>query len=101
MSESVVTSDISEPLAGAQLDSYFAVRNGGFGWRELSGRGLVEVSGSEAIQFLNGLITNDVKTLEPSRWMSAAFPNPQGRLIATVRVLRRGDAFLFDTEPAT
>jgi folate-binding protein YgfZ len=89
------------PLAGAALDQYNAVRNGGFGWHELSGRGLVEVTGSEAVQFLNGLITNDVKTLEPGHWMSAAFPNVQGRLIASVRVLRRGDAFLFDTEPAT
>jgi folate-binding protein YgfZ len=33
--------------------------------------------------------------------MSAAFPNPQGRLIASARVLRRGDSFLFDTEAAT
>jgi folate-binding protein YgfZ len=33
--------------------------------------------------------------------MHAAFPNPQGRLVASARVFRRGDAFLFDTEAAT
>jgi folate-binding Fe-S cluster repair protein YgfZ len=33
--------------------------------------------------------------------MSAAFPNAQGRLLATVRVLRRDDKFLFETEEAT
>src|SRR5436309_993912 len=38
------------------------------------------------------------KTTRPRR---AAFPNPQGRLVAAARVFRRGDAFLFDTEPAT
>jgi folate-binding protein YgfZ len=65
-------------------------------------RGRVEVSGTEAVQFLNGLITNDVKTLEEGAWMLAAFPNVQGRLIASTRVLRlAGDRFLFDTEPAT
>jgi len=47
------------------------------------------------------LITNDVVKLEDGAQMSAAFPNAQGRLIAVVRVLRRGDKFLFETEEAT
>jgi len=59
------------------------------------------VSGGEAVQFLNGMLTNDVAKLEDGAWMHAAFPNPQGRLLAGVRVLRRGDSFLFDTEAAT
>jgi folate-binding protein YgfZ len=33
--------------------------------------------------------------------MSAAFPNAQGRLLATVRVLRQDDRFLFETEAET
>jgi folate-binding protein YgfZ len=104
MSESAT---IAEPitsapkLTGAELDQYHAVRNGGAGWRELTGRGLIEVSGTEAVPFLNGMITNDVKTLEDGQWMSAAFPNVQGRLIAYVRVLNRGGAYLFETEAAT
>jgi folate-binding protein YgfZ len=80
---------------------YEAVRGGGAGLFDLSSRGRVEVSGGEAVQFLNGMLTNDVAKLEDGAWMHAAFPNPQGRLLASVRVLRRGDAFLFDTEAAT
>jgi folate-binding protein YgfZ len=80
---------------------YEAVREGGAGLFDLSSRGRVEVSGGEAVQFLNGMLTNDVARLEEDAWMSAAFPNPQGRLVAAVRVFRRGDAFLFDTEAAT
>jgi folate-binding protein YgfZ len=81
---------------------YEAVRGGaGAGLFDLSSRGRVEVSGGEAVQFLNGMLTNDVVRLEEGAWMSAAFPNPQGRLIASTRVLRRGDSFLFDTEAAT
>src|ERR1700749_2673959 len=81
---------------------YEAVRVGaGAGLFDLSSRGRVEVSGGEAVQFLNGMLTNDVARLEEGAWMHAAFPNPQGRLIAAARVLRRGDAFLFDTEAAT
>ena len=51
--------------------------------------------------FLNGLITNDLKTLAVNSWMPAVFPNVQGRLLAAVRVLHRDDAFLIDTESAT
>jgi folate-binding protein YgfZ len=95
-----------EPLSygdifGDVLAEYAAVRDGGAGLFDLSSRGRIEVSGAEAVQFLNGLITNDVKTLEDNSWMPAAFPNVQGRLLASVRVIRRGDSFLFDTEAAT
>ncbi len=48
--------------------------------------------------FLNGLITNDMKTLAENRWMPAAFPTVQGRLIGAVRVVRLKDAFVFDTD---
>lgn len=95
---------------GDRLFEYAAVREGGAGLIDLSSRGRFQVSGSEAVQFLNGLITNDMKTLEENRWMPAAFPNVQGRLIASVRVVRCNDdttgkqaspVFLIDTEPAT
>jgi folate-binding protein YgfZ len=86
---------------GDELFEYAAVREGGAGLIDFSSRGRLLVSGSEAIQFLNGLITNDVKTLGENRWMPAAFPNVQGRLIASVRVIHRRDGFLIDTEAAT
>jgi folate-binding protein YgfZ len=82
------------------LEKYDFIRNGGVGFIERK-RGLIEVSGKEAVQFLNGMITNDVAKLESYRWMPAAFPNAQGRLIAAVRVLRFDDRFLFETESAT
>lgn len=82
------------------LNNYKSVRGGGIGYFEQK-RGLIEVFGKEAIQFLNGLITNDVAKLEENAQMSAAFPNAQGRLIAAVRVFKKGGKFLFDTEEAT
>ena len=80
---------------------YFAVRDGGAGLIDLSARGRFLVSGSEAVQFLNGLITNDMQTLGANQWMPAVFPNVQGRLIASVRVIHRHDGFLIDTESET
>jgi len=108
---------------GDVLFEYATVRESGSGVIDLSNRGRILVRGSEAVQFLNGLITNDLKTLAENSWMPAAFPNVQGRLLASVRVARLEDegtdqttptglprrgasenvspTFLIDTEPAT
>lgn len=83
------------------MTEYEAVREGGAGLIDLSSRGRIRVSGSEAIMFLNGLITNDMKTLAENRWMPAVFPTVQGRLIGAVRVVRVKDWFLVDTDAET
>lgn len=82
------------------MTDYEAVRDGGAGLIDLSAaRGRIRVSGSEATMFLNGLMTNDMKTLAANRWMPAVFPTVQGRLIGAVRVIRASDpSFLIDTE---
>ena len=79
---------------------YNHVRSGGADFYEQP-RGLIAVWGKESVQFLDGLISNDMKTLEDGGQMLAAFPNAQGRLLAIVRVLRQGDRYLFETEDAT
>ncbi len=86
---------------GDPAAEYRAVREGGAGLIDLSSRGRIRVGGREAVQFLNGLITNDVKALEENAWMEAAFPNVQGRLQASVRVINHAGRFLFDTEAVT
>jgi tRNA-modifying protein YgfZ len=82
------------------MTNYEAVRDGGAGLIDLSSlRGRIRVTGSEATMFLNGLMTNDMKTLAPNRWMPAVFPTVQGRLIGVVRVVHGTDpSFLIDTE---
>jgi folate-binding protein YgfZ len=79
---------------------YEAVRSGGTGFIGMK-RGLIAVWGKEAVQFLNGMITNDAAKLEAGAEMLAAFPNAQGRLLALVRVRKTEDKFLFETEEAT
>ncbi|MEJ7848911.1 MAG: glycine cleavage T C-terminal barrel domain-containing protein [Pyrinomonadaceae bacterium] len=82
------------------LRDYNHIRGGGTGFYEQK-RGLIAVWGKEAVQFLNGLITNDVAKLEDGEQMLAAFPNVQGRLLAIVRVLHRDDKFYFETDEVT
>lgn len=95
---------------GDELFEYASVHEIGNGLLDLSARGRLLVKGSEAVAFLNGLITNDMKTLAENTWMPAVFPNVQGRLLASVRIIRTADdtsgksaqpAFIIDTEPAT
>ena len=94
--EREVPDDYGDPRA-----EYAAVRDGGAGLFDLSTRGRLELSGAEAVQFFNGMVTNDVAKLPEGAWMKASLPNPQGRLLASLRVARLGDAFFIDTEPET
>lgn len=82
------------------IEVYNHIRSGGAGFIEMP-RGLIAVWGKEAVQFLDGMITNDMKTLEDGQEMLAAFPNAKGRLLAVVRILRQGERFLIETEEAT
>jgi folate-binding protein YgfZ len=86
---------------GKAESEYSAVRELGIGLIDLSSRGRLRVTGTEAIMFLNGLITNDMKTLGENRWMPAVFPTVQGRIIAPVRIAHVDNGYLIDTEPVT
>jgi len=84
------------------MNDYQSVREGGAGLIDLSAsRGRIRVTGSEAVMFLNGLITNDIKNATDSSWLPAVFPTVQGRLIGAVRIMRYEDGFLIDTEAAS
>ncbi len=83
-----------------ETEIYETIHAGGAGFYPAS-RGLLAVWGKEAVQFLDGMITNDMKTLPDGDQMLAAFPNAQGRLLAVVRVLRDGERYLIESEDAT
>lgn len=82
------------------IDTYNQIRSGRAGFYKQE-RGLIVVWGKEAVQFLDGLVTNSVKGLEDGGQMLAAFPDAKGRLIAVVRVRRQVITYLFETEAAT
>lgn len=78
---------------------YNHIQSGGTGIYQQA-RGLISVRGGEAVQFLDGLISNDVKTLQDGGQMHAAFPDAKGRLAALVRVTRQGEVYLIELEEA-
>ncbi len=84
------------------MNDYQSVREGGAGLIDLSAsRGRIRVEGTEAVQFLNGLITNDIKNATETTWLPAVFPTVQGRLIGAVRIRDWNEGFLIDTESAS
>jgi folate-binding protein YgfZ len=63
-------------------------------------RAFVRVSGPQAGEYLQRMVSNDVLALEAGGSCEALLLTPKARVIATVRVLRRaGDDFLLVTEP--
>jgi folate-binding protein YgfZ len=61
-----------------------------------SSRGTVQVTGADRTQFLQGLLTNDIKSLAPSRGCYAAWLTPQGRMITDMCVFVLDERILLD-----
>jgi len=64
-----------------------------------SSRGRVRLRGTEAAEFLQGQVTNDVEALEPGQGCYAALLNHKGKLRLDMRILRGRDWIWIDTEP--
>lgn len=56
----------------------------------------LRVTGPDRIEWLQGLLTNDVGALREGDGCYAAYLTPQGRMIGDMRVLRRADDVLLD-----
>jgi folate-binding protein YgfZ len=66
-------------------------------WLVLSDRGLIRVAGRAARDFLQGLVSNDVRTLAPGRARYAALLTPQGKIFGDFLIVALADdALLID-----
>ena len=77
-----------------------AVRRGA-GLFQLTHRGLVSVEGRDRVRWLNGMVSNDVAALEPGPDRSGCYAlllTQQGRIVADLQILLRGDSLWLETE---
>jgi glycine cleavage system T protein len=81
-------------------EEHLAVRTD-VGLIDLSYCGSIKIGGGEAVQFLNGLLTNDVKTLAEGKGMRAAFLTGHGKVRALCHVFNLGKEFLVINDPQT
>jgi glycine cleavage system T protein len=82
----------SDPVA-----EYQAVREKA-GLLDLSFRTQVRMTGEDRVSFLQGMISNDVKTLRPGSGCPATFLTEQGRIIADLRVYALENSLLLDVD---
>jgi folate-binding protein YgfZ len=85
---------------GDWRSEYEAVRTAA-GLIDLTHHGAVGVGGGEGAQFLNGLVTNDVKALSAGQGMRAAFLTGHGKVRALCRILSRGSEYVILNDPQT
>ena len=76
---------------------YGAVRSAA-GWLDLADRAVLSVTGPDSVEWLQGMLSNDVAALGPGEGIPAAVLNIQGKILADVRVFRTADAFLLDLD---
>jgi folate-binding protein YgfZ len=62
-------------------------------------RGKLRLTGSEAVDYLQGQVTNDVEALAPGRGCYAGLLTPKGQIVADMRILRGDDFVWIDCEP--
>ncbi|MFB6264622.1 MAG: folate-binding protein YgfZ [Bradymonadaceae bacterium] len=92
-----VVSSFDDPDAG-----YWAVREGDVGLADRSERQTLAVAGEDAVEWLQGLVTNDLVDLVElgsGQWNFATDVN--GRIVSDMRVLHLPDLLLLDLEPGT
>jgi folate-binding protein YgfZ len=63
-------------------------------------RGVIEITGPDRREFLQGLITNDTAKLSAGRALYAALLTPQGRYLHDFFLVEMPEAFLLDAERA-
>ncbi len=92
---SAIINNLPPRAYGDVRAEYGALRNA-VGVLDLSFTAKLEVSGKNAVQFLNGLITNDVKSLQPGQGVLAAFLNVQGKVVSLCRFYKTDAHFLLE-----
>jgi tRNA-modifying protein YgfZ len=85
--------------AAVELDGQYRVLREGAGMVERSGRGMLLVHGSEAVDYLQAQLTNDIEAVGPGQGCYAALLDRKGHMQADMRVLRLDDGVWIDTEP--
>lgn len=60
---------------------------------DLSHYGLIAVHGDDALEFMQGQFTNDVRKVDERHSQLDGLCNPKGRLLASFRLFRHGDSY--------
>jgi len=65
---------------------------------DLSSRSRILLTGSDRTRWLNGMVTNNIRDLQPGYGVYAFLLNPQGHILGDLYAYNRGEALLVDTD---
>jgi folate-binding protein YgfZ len=82
------------------LAEYYRAATEGAAITELDSFGIVKLTGSDRVSWLQGMITNDVEKLAPGAGCYAAHLTPQGKIVAQMHVFKDNDALWLSLERA-
>jgi len=87
-----------ESVAVATFDPQYRAATEAVALLDRSERGKLAVSGRQAAEFLDSLLSNDIASLAPGGGIDATLLTHKGRMLAEVRVLCTDDELALDTE---
>jgi glycine cleavage system T protein len=83
---------------GDPIAEHHAVRNG-TGVVDQSFRGKLCLQGKDRVEFLQGMVTNDIEKLSPGKGCYAALTSIKAKMLSDCRIYCRDDSLLLDLEP--
>src|SRR6266853_6244616 len=99
-----VDAPVAQPaMAGPKADhgdvhGEFHALVSGSGVYDLSLRAKISLTGGDRVRWMNGMVTNNVRDLEPGRGVYAFLLNPQGRILGDMHVYNLGETLLVETD---
>ena len=89
-----------EAASEIELDGQYRALREEAGFLVRSGRAMLDVTGPEAVDYLQGQLTNDIEVIEPGGGGYSALLDRKGHMQGDMRVLRVGpEAVWLDLEP--
>ena len=96
--QSTPTTSEAPPRENRDLRAEYEAIRTGVAVIDFSSAGKLEVSGKNAIQFINGLVTNDIKSLTAGDGTVAAFLDVHGKVVAMCRFYQTGRDLLLELD---
>ncbi len=85
-------------LAFSDPRTEFAALRSGCGVYDLSWRRHFTISGRDRVRWLNGMLSNNIRDLQPGHGVYAFVLNPQGHILGDLNIYNRGDDFVLETD---
>jgi len=82
------------------LSEYYKAATEGAAIADLDSFGIVKLTGSDRVSWLQGMVTNDVEKLATGAGCYAAHLTPQGKLVAHMQIFKDDDALWLSLERA-